>query len=202
MPKALSELERQRIRQSLFSAAGSSMKRYGFKKTTVDQLVKIVGIPKGTFYLFFESKEQLFYEIFRNEHDRLQNMFLDNFNKQKNYPLQPEIIAEMIYSTCKDFDQSFLFDFVISGDIELVMRKLPDTYLKEHIGQDDLSFEKLIDLIPGMDLTKIRGFSGALRLAMVSMMHKKDIGEDIYDTALKITIKGIVNQMFEEQGND
>ena len=31
------------------------MQKKGVKKTTVDELVKRVGIPKGTFYLFYPS---------------------------------------------------------------------------------------------------------------------------------------------------
>ncbi|MDY4210978.1 MAG: TetR/AcrR family transcriptional regulator [Treponema sp.] len=33
------------------------------KKTTVDELVKRTGIPKGTFYLFYPSKEILLFDI-------------------------------------------------------------------------------------------------------------------------------------------
>ncbi len=35
------------------------MQEKGVKKTTVDELVKRVGIPKGTFYLFYPSKDCL-----------------------------------------------------------------------------------------------------------------------------------------------
>ena len=35
----------------------------GVKKTTVDELVKRTGIPKGTFYLFYPSKEMLLFDV-------------------------------------------------------------------------------------------------------------------------------------------
>ena len=33
------------------------------KKTSVDQLTKAVGIAKGSFYKFYESKEMLFFAV-------------------------------------------------------------------------------------------------------------------------------------------
>lgn len=40
-----------------------SWTQYGYKKTSVDEMCKQVGISKGAFYLFFESKEALFCEV-------------------------------------------------------------------------------------------------------------------------------------------
>ena len=39
---------------------------YGYKKTVIDDIVRSVGIAKGTFYLYFSSKEQLFLECMRS----------------------------------------------------------------------------------------------------------------------------------------
>ena len=41
--------------------------RYGLKKTTIEDLVKLVGIAKSSFYLFFESKEALYVELMMSE---------------------------------------------------------------------------------------------------------------------------------------
>ena len=72
MPKAFSNNEREYIKNRLMEEARNCLKLYGMKKTTVDELVKRVNIPKGTFYLFFESKEILFYEVLCLFHDELQ----------------------------------------------------------------------------------------------------------------------------------
>jgi len=56
MPKSYSERERMEIISALREAALESMKKLGVKKKTVDDLVKRVRIPKGTFYLFYKSK--------------------------------------------------------------------------------------------------------------------------------------------------
>ena len=63
MPKTYSENERAYIQERLKTEAKKCLATYGIRKTTIDELVKRVGIPKGTFYLFYESKEQLLYEV-------------------------------------------------------------------------------------------------------------------------------------------
>jgi AcrR family transcriptional regulator len=64
MPKSYSEKERQHLIELLQEAAFESIKKNGIKKTTVDDLVKKVNIPKGTFYLLYKSKELLLFDAF------------------------------------------------------------------------------------------------------------------------------------------
>ena len=46
--------------------ANACLAAYGIRKTTVDELVRRVGIPKGTFYLFYESKGRLIRDVILN----------------------------------------------------------------------------------------------------------------------------------------
>ena len=62
-PKSFSGQERTLIDQRLRAAAAECLERYGVRKTTVDELVRRAGIPKGTFYLFYPSKEALFFSL-------------------------------------------------------------------------------------------------------------------------------------------
>lgn len=41
------------------------------KKTSVDQLTRAVGIAKGSFYKFYESKEMLFFAVLEGIHSEL-----------------------------------------------------------------------------------------------------------------------------------
>ncbi len=43
----------------------------GMKKTSVDQLTKAVGIAKGSFYKFYESKEMPFFAVLESIHSEL-----------------------------------------------------------------------------------------------------------------------------------
>ncbi len=67
MPRAFTDAERNRIHRKLLDAGRSCFTRYGLKKTTIEDLVKLVGIAKSSFYLFFESKEALYVELMMSE---------------------------------------------------------------------------------------------------------------------------------------
>ncbi|MBW7476581.1 TetR/AcrR family transcriptional regulator [Paenibacillus oenotherae] len=62
MPKLMDPQKRVLIVQ----AAQELFSKYGFKKTTVDEIAQNVGIAKGTIYLYFKNKEQLLIRIGMN----------------------------------------------------------------------------------------------------------------------------------------
>src|SRR5438552_15724256 len=47
------------IHDAILDAAERLLARYGFKKTTMDDLAREAGIGKGTVYLYFPSKEEV-----------------------------------------------------------------------------------------------------------------------------------------------
>jgi len=71
MPRAFTDVERERIRERLLAAGRELFSRYGLRKTTVEELARASGIAKGTFYLFFPSKEALYAEVLLREAPRM-----------------------------------------------------------------------------------------------------------------------------------
>ena len=47
------------IRLKILEAAQERLWRYGFKKTTIDEIAADAGVGKGTVYLYFDSKEDI-----------------------------------------------------------------------------------------------------------------------------------------------
>ncbi len=52
-------------RDAILTAATETFGRFGFKKTSIDDIARRAGIGKGTVYLHFESKEELFAAVIR-----------------------------------------------------------------------------------------------------------------------------------------
>ncbi len=71
MPKSYSEQEREYIRKRLKEEAAKCLATYGVRRTTVDEIVKRVNIPKGTFYLFYKSKELLLFEVIQEQQENI-----------------------------------------------------------------------------------------------------------------------------------
>jgi AcrR family transcriptional regulator len=59
-------MEREK-KECILSAATRLFARFGFKKTSVDQIAKDAGVAKGTVYLAADTKEDLFYQAIHRE---------------------------------------------------------------------------------------------------------------------------------------
>lgn len=54
-----SSVKQKEVREAILDATDLLLSRYGYKKMTIDDLAKEVGIGKGSVYLHFTSKEEL-----------------------------------------------------------------------------------------------------------------------------------------------
>jgi AcrR family transcriptional regulator len=59
-------MEREK-KECILSAATRLFARFGFKKSSVDQIAKDAGVAKGTVYLAADTKEDLFYQAVHRE---------------------------------------------------------------------------------------------------------------------------------------
>ncbi len=196
MPKSFDENEREYIKKRLKEEAKECLNLYGIRKTTVDELVKRVNIPKGTFYLFYGSKELLLFDVINDVHDEIQGQIIREL-QALNGKIDSEKLAGLLFRLYKKVDNTFLLNIFTNGELEMLMRKLPDETVEAHFDRDDLMIKKLLSVIPENQALDIECFSGALRGIFLSMLHKREIGEKIFDGALMLMLRGIAIQLTE-----
>lgn len=197
MPKTFSDNERAYIKKRLMEEAQACLAQFGIRKTTVDELVRRANIPKGTFYLFYPSKELLFFDVFCNIHDQIQADALHRIDDLQGN-INVDTVTELIFGLYKQVDSTFIYSFAASGDLELLMRKLPPEVAKAHTEKDDFSMERLLSLLPGVRTEgNIKIFSAALRAIFCTMPHRREIGEDVFDSAIRVLLRGVLLQLFE-----
>ena len=197
MPRAFTKREREYIKGRLIAEAQECLSLYGIRKTTVDDLVKRANIAKGTFYLFFESKEMLFYEVLCAVHHQLEAELMEELESLSE-DITAERLTELFFGLYKKIEGSFLYRLITSGELELLLRKLPPQIARAHAKDDDLSIEQLMVMIPGIRRDNSEVLSAALRAIFLSLLHKREISEEAFDDALRLLIRGVVMQMFEE----
>jgi AcrR family transcriptional regulator len=56
---------RDERRQQLIDAAKDVFAQKGYHATTVDDITRAAGVAKGTFYLYFSEKREIYYEVVR-----------------------------------------------------------------------------------------------------------------------------------------
>ena len=65
---AFTDEQNEQIRKDLIREARRCGITIGMRKTSVEQLTNSVGISKGSFYKFFDSKELLFFAVLEDIH--------------------------------------------------------------------------------------------------------------------------------------
>ena len=73
----------EKTKQKLFIAATMLFNQYGFREITVDRIVEEAGVAKGTFYIYFESKDALiaaFISDYVRKVDTDNRVILDSFS--------------------------------------------------------------------------------------------------------------------------
>ena len=195
MPKCYSEQEREYIKKRLKEEAAKCIATYGIRRTTVDELVKRVNIPKGTFYLFYQSKEQLLFEVILDQHDLIEQRLHQAVNGIDPSGFSVEQFTEIIFGLFKMAEQMPVLKVLNSDEIELLARKLPPEVLAEHLGHDDNMVEQIFSSLPLKKNVDAKAVSAAFRMLYFATLHKEEVGEEQYDEALRTLIYGLVTQL-------
>lgn len=187
MPRAFSEEERQTIRRQLREQGEKLFETYGLRKTTVEEITKAVGISKGSFYLFYSSKEELFLEIVEQMESELRESILEHTlhpeeNARQNVRriLSRFLLTYDAYPLLKEFSQA---------DFDYLVRKLPAERLEAHSNRDNTFFDDLVKKVKregiALKVPPRVAFNLVLSLVLVSL-HRHDLGEDAYTETMKI----------------
>lgn len=125
--RSFTEREKENIKKSLQKACKQSWTQYGYKKTSVDDICKKVGISKGALYLFYESKEALFCEVLCSEQEQICNAASEIIKKHKD----KYGVAEALRLIYREYDKNnFLYDSD-STDFVILMNKLSEEQAKK-----------------------------------------------------------------------
>lgn len=83
MPNAFTDEEIKRIRSELIQVGIRFSKELGLQKMSVEKLTEAVGIAKGSFYLFFDSKEDFILAIAEYAGGETQKMLVSKLNGRR-----------------------------------------------------------------------------------------------------------------------
>lgn len=102
-------------------------------------MVLKAGISKGAFYLFYETKELLFFEVIVSFHDKLQADFMEILRDFKGFNV--DCLTETIFNLLKR-DQEFFVSILSNGEIEFLQRKLSKDIMEKHFKDDEIFLMK------------------------------------------------------------
>ena len=191
---AFTEEQNETIRRDLIREARCCGVTVGMRKTSVEQLTEAVGISKGSFYKFFDSKELLFFAVLEDIHTEC--FAVAQKSLQENAAIDPASrTAAAILAACRWLSETKAFVF-IENDAKLLLQRLPEDVINVHYHDDETHIRQLLEKY---DLVPKRGISLAaatVRGLVLTVSHKGQIGE-LYPQVLETLVYGACRELFE-----
>jgi AcrR family transcriptional regulator len=198
MPKAFSEHEKETIRIQMRAKGKKLFEKQGLKKTSVDELTEAVDISKGAFYLFYESKEELFLEI-------LEELEIDLRARIFNFSINPQedartLLGKLLKSALLTWDQYPLLKNFGTTEYEYLARKLPAERIQAHINQDNAFVNDFIKGIKREGITvkaSPRVISNLMKSLFFVSLHRDDLGMNAYTESMEILADMVARYIIE-----
>lgn len=199
MPKGFSEREREHIRDGLIETGRSFLTTYGIRKTNVEDLTRAVGISKGAFYLFYDSKEELFFEVLGRFEDEYHAEMLESAVQPGVSPRrQVRAFLKRAFTVWKTNPLFARFD---QAEYEYLLRRLPDEKVRANLRKDEVFVGRLlskwrehgvvVDCDPGV-------FLGLMRALFFVSLHERDLGTDTYPAVIEFFVDSISQRLIKE----
>ena len=198
MPRVFSEADRLAIRRTLIDQGKRAFLRYGIRKTNIDELAAAAGIAKGTFYNFFESKEDLCLAIFDEEEIAMRSEADAILASHEG--AAEALRAVMEYALDFVRTDSLLAVIRASGEFALLARGVGREKLAEHVSTDVAFVGRLLDALRkkgGSCPVETEVVAAILRAIVVLTFHEEEIGTQLFAQVMELLkdwiSRGIVN---------
>lgn len=195
MSRGFNQSEKQFITDSLLEQGKILFSKFGFQKTSIMEITKSVGIAQGTFYNFFNSKEELYFNILEIEEDKIRKQLIhtDIFKDNKPHEAIKEILSQMI----RTVESNPLIRELYFGDnMKNMLKKLPPETLEKHFDNDTDSLELVIKKWSSKGIIlkeKPKVIAGMLRSLFLLTLHQKEIGVEVYERTIDLFVDLIVD---------
>lgn len=185
------------IKDSIINAAQEIFSKYGYKKTTLDDIAQNIGKGKSALYYYFKSKEAIFKAVLEFEVGQLREQLVNALAKEKNpqRKLRTYILKRMeLFHQVVNFYSAIQQEYYENiGFIEKARKDFDEQELlmiseiiKEGIENGDFT-NRNVKFTAGAILVAMRGFE-------YSLSQEKDLRkvENDIDKLLDILFYGIV----------
>ena len=203
---AFTDYETEQLHKALLKETRRCAVTLGMKKTSVDQLTKAVGIAKGSFYKFYESKEMAFFAVLESIHSELYGVADQALHRNGGLPTSErgrgaslaaasERAAKAVLAVCRRLSDTGDMVF-IENDAKLLLQRLPDDIKNVHYHDDETHIRLLLEkygLVPKQGISLA---AATVRGLILTVSHKEQIGE-LYPQVLETLVYGACRELFK-----
>lgn len=196
MPKTYTEEQKADIIRRLKKEANDCLMKYGVRKTTVDKLVQRVHIPKGTFYLFYKSKELLIFDVILELHQQIEDSMLAEAGKLAEAGnMDLDKLTNLICYYLDFVTNTCLSSIMRPEEMAQLLKKLPQEVVMAHLAHDDDDVIKIISMLPGFGNANLEAVSGAFRAIFFAYQYQREIGEKHFEESMRLLITGLLRPL-------
>ena len=191
---------KKEVRAQIVNVARKIFTRYGFKKTTMEEIAEATRKGKSSIYYYFQSKEDIFRAVVEKEADELKERLDKTINTEA--PPIEKLKAYILFRlhhvrTLENFYAALNEEYLSHMDFILDIRKKFDQGELEAVkgileeGMDDGTFQITSSEIGAIAIaTMMKGLELPL---LLSSEHKTDRGE-LLDDLIRVLFFGIVKR--------
>ncbi len=192
MPRTYSEVERENIRRSLLKVGGECLDELGVARTTVDYLVGRVHIPKGSFYLFFSCKEELFLELLDDFITEMDDVMMDRL-QELDENLIVNSLTEVFTLFFEDVSDRGIYRFFEEENYTIIARRFEKGRIDREIEKLRELVRRILELFLIDNREDIEAFFDALMLLVrsLSVAERRDM------RTMRLILRGLVLQLVE-----
>ncbi|KHE72704.1 TetR/AcrR family transcriptional regulator [Halobacillus sp. BBL2006] len=201
MPRGFNEQERQEIKQKLLEQGRNFFSKYGLKKTRISELAEAVGIAPGSFYTFFNSKEELYFDILEMEEEKIKHSFINMELLSDSDP--KAALRERLFRTLEVIDtNSLIRQMYFDGDRDRLLRKVPKERLSAHFQKDSFDLRiftnqwKKSGVFRDIDDDVL---AGLFRSIFLLSTHKEEIGGGVYQQTMELLVELVTDGLILEE---
>jgi AcrR family transcriptional regulator len=110
------------VKEKIVQAALTTFSKYGYDKTRMDDIAENAKISKGTLYLYFKSKEKLFYVISENSTKELKEQISKLFSKKEDLVSDAEKFYDQYRNLIHD-SEKVSFEMIAESSRNLKLRR-------------------------------------------------------------------------------
>lgn len=190
MPRAFSESEKQLIEESLIQQGQKQFSAFGLRKTNVEEIAQAAGISKGAFYLFFQSKEELFMRVIEQVERDFRRQALKLIDRPG--PTPRARLTAILIDIFGLWDKVPILHIFGSSDYQVLLRRIPGQTMIEHLRSDMKFMGELYQYLDdsGLHLTAPPEVFMQLMYAMfLLMLHGSDLGPGGLDTGKAVLLE-------------
>lgn len=199
MGRQFSEAEKVDIRKLLITKGRELFGVKGLRKTTVEDITSEVGIAQGSFYAFFDSKEELYFEVLEIEERAIWESLRSHLGgirlDRKGFKQFLSASLDLIH------ENPFIRDLVQNDSYSKLLGKVPESKMSAHLAEErSILLESLgsYQREGTMKKVKPRVLAGLFHALFLLYLHREDIGVDIFkdvvDLMLDLTSDGLINR--------